>query len=551
MKVISKNIIILIVAYFIYGISWSIITLLRYESFNAGVFDLGVASALLYSVFHQPFQLYYNGQPTMAMNKMIYLLMAPFFNLYPDPRLLLIFQSFFIPLAIFPIYGISKQVLNDEKISVIISLTYLFYYPMGGVNWFDFHYMSLVPTLFLTSFYFLLKKSYRLSIIFFILTDITNFLVPLIIIIFSIILFFTARNDKEKRISIFLIIFSTLLFTWIVMYFGVSYLTYWTNYHSISYYVLMIQTSTMEKVLYIFYIFLPVLFIPFLDRKYIYLIIPYLGFAFLNNYFPYIDPMFFQYPSLITPFIFLSLIYGLKELSNIKKIKIRSIKNIAIAILSINIALAIVLMPWGPLNSQVVCSYDLKDNIKVTQEDIALENIIKMIPKGSSVLIQDNMPQLCIGYNWTLPDFLKNNTLPEYIITDPYSHFFYNYSVYYPPYNQTMISLFNIFFMRGLYGIYAEYKGIILLKLNYSGSPLIFEPISMNLTVAKNNIQFLPPGNYSISSQDNVYIRILTIDNKIIYEGPAKGYFSLNIYYSDIKIEKIGNGIVRILQESP
>lgn len=547
MMKISRNLKILLATYIIYGILWSYITIMRYRAFNAGVFDLGVASALLYSVFHQPFELYYNGQPMIAMNKMIYLLIAPFFNLYPDPEVLLVFLSFFIPISMFPIYGISKQVLGDENTSLFIALTYIFYYPLGGVNWFDFHYMALVPSLFLAGFYFFLKKNYKLSILFFILTDISNFLAPLIMIIFSIIIFITAVNSKEKKFSIFLLIFSIILFSTIVVYFGISYLFYWTNYHSIPYYILILQTSIFEKLLYIAYMFGPLLFIPFLDRKYIYLIIPYIGFAFLNNYFPYIDPMFFQYPSLVTPFIFISLIFGMRELAKKPLIKKETLRKIGTGVLSVNIALALVLMPWGPFNSQVICSYDLKNNIKITQEDVELSEIISMIPKGSSVLIQDNMPQLAVGYNWILPDYLKNGVYPEYIITDPYSNFFYNYSVYYPQENRSMMDAFNQLYSTGFYGIYAEYKGIILLKLNYTGNPVIFEPIKINVT-GNGKIQFLPPGKYELYSPSNSTL-LLYSSGKRVYYGPPNGSFTIGIYYSGLIVE--GVDYITIVQKSP
>lgn len=160
---INKYIYILFSFYLLYGTFWSIITVMRYLAFNSGVFDLGVSSQLLYSVTESKFLLYQNGEPTIAMNKLIYIPMGFLYSIDPDPKILLIFQSFYIPLAMFPLFGISRHYLNDDGLALLISLTYIFYYPLGGVNWFDFHFMALFPTLFLTGFYFYLKENYRMS----------------------------------------------------------------------------------------------------------------------------------------------------------------------------------------------------------------------------------------------------------------------------------------------------------------------------------------------------------------------------------------------------
>jgi uncharacterized membrane protein len=522
---------------------------MRYEAFNAGVFDLGVSSSLLYSVFHQPFALYVSNQPALALNKIIYFLLAPFFNIYPDPRVLLVFQSFFIPLSIFPLYDIAKHVFKDEYISIFIAITYLFYYPMGGVNWFDFHFMALVPALFLFGFYFLLKQKYWISAVFLVLAEISDFLVPLVGIILSIVLFFT-KDKKQHKFSIFMLIFSTLLFAMIVLYFGASYLFYWANYKSIPYYFLMINASWQLKALFLIYMFSPLLFIPILDKKYVYLIIPFLAFALLNNYYPYIDPMFFQYPSLIAPFLFISLIFGLKNLSlKFRKINIKNVRRIAVMILALNIAIAMVLMPWGPFNPDITSSYNMDNAIHVTVQDQALDKMITLIPKGSSVLIQDNMPQLAIIYNWTLPDFLKNGTYPDYIITDPYSYFFDHYSVYNPLYNQTMIQVFNMLFSTGKYSVYAESYGMILLKINYHGSPIMFTPFTMNVP-GSANISFIAPGNYKVeNASENATLQII-YNGSMIMSVKAGSSFHIAEYLTGLKIILKNSATAEIVQYS-
>ena len=153
---------------------------------------------------------------------------------------------------------------------------------------------------------------------------------------------------------------SAALFMTVTLYFGISYFTVLANYHSIQSYITVITTTWQEKVLYIIYMLAPLLFIPFLDRRYIFLILPFMGFAFLNNYFPYISPMFFQYPSLIAPFLFISLSRGIVPFSKIfRKNNIRALRNIALLVIAVNISISLVLMPWGPLNAYIVPSLSL------------------------------------------------------------------------------------------------------------------------------------------------------------------------------------------------
>ena len=46
-------------------------------------------------------------------------------------------------------YNVSRKIIENSKYSVIISILWLMYFPLTGVQWFDFHFMALFPTLFL------------------------------------------------------------------------------------------------------------------------------------------------------------------------------------------------------------------------------------------------------------------------------------------------------------------------------------------------------------------------------------------------------------------
>lgn len=487
---------VLVLSSILYSSFWSYITVLRYLSFNSGVMDLGVNSYLLYSLFHQPFSLYSNGVPQLALNKMIYFLIAPLFNVFPEEPILLVFQSVIIGVTVFPLFGIARHFTGDVKSSLFIALTFIFYYPMGGVNWFDFHFMALVPFLFTTGFYFYLERRDSLSFLFVFLAVISDYLVPLIAIIFSALIF-----RERKRLSLAVAFSSTAVFLVATAYFGFGYLAYWSNFGSVSHYVSVVTATWQEKLFYLLCITAPLLFIPFLDRKYIFLTVPFLCFAFLNSYYPYISPMFFQYPSLIAPFLFISLSRGINFSGHVDRKKIRTT---ALTVLVLNVSLAIVLMPWGPLNSDIAQSYDFSGNTAVQNYDLELQGMIHMIPRGSTVLIQDNMPQLCIGYQWMLPDNWHRGIYPEYVIEDPYSYFLTHPSLYTTPENVTMMNIFNYLYSSGHYGIVAEESGIILMERNYSGPVLHYIPFSSIFSAREmilNNASY--SGRYIVIKDDH------------------------------------------------
>ena len=142
------------------------------------------------------------------------------------------------------------------------------------------------------------------------------------------------------------------------------------------------------------------------------------------------------------------------------------------------------------------------------------------------------MPQLVQSYNYVLP-FNNYNGSPEYIITDPYSSWFYNVDISPGTYTDTL-SLANEKLSSGNYGILYEESGMILMEKGYTGKAKQFIPYEVN---AMNNsvINFMPPGNYSVHSNANITL----ICNNRIYQITSEngnGSFILKNYINNVKI---------------
>ena len=186
----------------------------------------------------------------------------------------------------------------------------------------------------------------------------------------------------------------------------------------------------------------------------------------------------------------------------------------------------------GVANYLSMGHYDTYQNMHYTAYDRDLQSMINSIPKGSSVAIQNNMPQLVQFYNYTLPVNGYNGT-PQYIIADPYSSWFYNLGITSNAVTDTL-SLVNHKLNSGDYGILMEESGMALLENNYKGNITNFVPYK---TTAFNNayINFLAPGEYMVNINNNITIsseqKTFTVnsDNGIVS-------FTLNEYLTGVKV---------------
>ena len=82
------EIFIIILGVVIYSIVYSYITVAKYDAYNATIFDLGVNANLLYGVFHGGVSLSPNSPYFINTGKMVYLVLAPFYNIYPHEQAL-------------------------------------------------------------------------------------------------------------------------------------------------------------------------------------------------------------------------------------------------------------------------------------------------------------------------------------------------------------------------------------------------------------------------------------------------------------------------------
>ena len=533
-----------IVAFFtlIFSIASSVLSYRKYISFNAHVYDLGVSSNLIRNALTSP----------IAYNKLIYFLMFPIYHFFPSQVALMVFQDSLICAGSIPLYFISRKIIEDRKYSIIISLLWLLYFPLAGVEWFDFHFMALFPTLFLIGFAFLVYGKYKRSLIFMYLAGITDLLAPVILIFLIIVLII--KKAKVPKYYLYMIIIPIIFVLVIVIVKDPSYIFGFINLHSLYSNPGILYSSLNRKFLYFVLAGIPLGLISFIVPEAM-LIIPYMGLVFAHNYTPYFQPILYQYPALIASGMFIAFIYGLKRISS-SKIKVQ-MKHIMPVVIVITIITWLLFTPYGNLltdnnsgipyaNNISMGNYDAYSSIAYSIEDRELSSMINRIPEGSSVAIQNNMPQLVQSYNYVLP-WNGYNGSPQYIITDPYSLWFYNVELAPGTYTNTL-TLVNEKLISGNYGILYEESGMILLEKAYTGNPTKF--ISYKINVHNNSIiNFMPPGNYTVHSNVNV---TLTSSNGIYNIISENGYahFSIKKYITDVRVEYDSSSNITFIQET-
>lgn len=504
---------ILIVLACAYTVVWSLISYRRYLSLNSHVFDLGLVVERSWLIFHTHWtlisiihQFFYSG---------IVFFLSPFF-IMGGFKFILTFQSFFIGFSAIPLYFIARHFLRNKLPSLLIASSILIYYPLAGLNWFDFHYQALFLPLFIVGYAFYLRGDTKTSILIFFLSGITRYpyvIFPLLFSIYSSFeLYFQSLKTRTKmtRKNWYFIGFSIFLLIQLIVTFqfsqGSTGLASGLHTTASSIMNKQVLSNLDIKIQTLALLFFPVLGITLLSKKWFMFLIPWIALMFFSSNQIYLFPSLFQlqYTAGIVPFVYLGLIEGLASLTDhgashdqvlpIKHNKTwRNQTKVAVTILIILMLLGTAYLPYGPYNKDTKLNYDFQKtfdaNITTYNE---VMDLISMVPANSSnVLIQNGLPQLLprpgyhgtllipatnIAYNMT---FLNNNRHwekvdPQFIVANPQG-FYYTYKPS-SPYNISMAQIVSKLSETSSYGIVGEASNMFLIEKNYTGPVRYYVP---------------------------------------------------------------------------
>ncbi len=201
----------------VYAVTFSFLSIRRHNAFYSS-FDLANMDQAAWTTIFSNKAFSVSGIDEQVSrlqfhSDFILVLLAPFFLIWNDVRMLLVLQSVVVGLGGVAVYLISKKVLKKEWLAAVLSLVYLLNPGLQWTNMYDFHGVSMAMTFLLFAVYFAMVKKWRQYWIFVILAMLTKEQIPLLVSMMGVLVFFF--SDKKNGLMSFLsgfMVFALLVF---------------------------------------------------------------------------------------------------------------------------------------------------------------------------------------------------------------------------------------------------------------------------------------------------------------------------------------------------
>ena len=129
---------------------YSVLSVLRHVTYHSFGPDLGIFDQVFWNTIHGRFL-----ESTMSLAQAqphsyladhfspVYLLLVPAYALFPSPQTLLIIQTLFLALGVWPLYLLARLQLEPGFQRLTWVLAYFLFLPVAFINLFDFHELAL------------------------------------------------------------------------------------------------------------------------------------------------------------------------------------------------------------------------------------------------------------------------------------------------------------------------------------------------------------------------------------------------------------------------
>lgn len=349
-KHIDKIVLVCLVA--IYVVYFSLVSIQRYQTLHAHYFDLGIMNQTVYNTYRSLVTLDWSRFLEMTNphgmdqvkrmsvhNDMLLALLAPFYIFHAGPETLLVIQSLALGVGAFAVYGIAQHIFKTQQpkrvLPLLFVVAYLLYPPLQFTNLFDFHAVVLATPLLLFMFYFYLKRKIVPMLSMALLAVLSKEQVGLTVAFFGIyvaIVEYYRMKSKKTNMVYWAILMSIVSVGWFIVsmviiiphfrssaHFAIEYfgdfgestkdvlLGLLFNPHKL--FPLIFRKDTHE---YLFALGSPVGFFSYFSPA-IVIALPELGINLISSNGA-MRNTFFHYSAVITPFIFISAMYGFRNI---------------------------------------------------------------------------------------------------------------------------------------------------------------------------------------------------------------------------------------------
>ncbi len=316
-----------IVLYIVY---FTILSFLRYTNYYTGRFDLGNMAQTVWNTSQGRIFMISDPNGTETVSRLafhadfILVLLAPFYLLWSDPRILLLIQTVVVAFGAYFLYKISREILSNKTVSIIIALSFLLNPSVQRANIYDFHAVVLATTFLLAAVFFLMRKKYLIFFVFAVLAALTKEQLWFVIALFGPLLYFSHRKKLQ---GILLSIFSLGMFYYLLWHaipdaagsahFALSYFSEGGSSPSdILKRIIFspgdsITTAFQEdRLAYYQKLLLPVGYLPLAFPFWLIFAAPDLVLNIFSDR-SQLQQIYYQYTAVISSFLFLSVIYGI------------------------------------------------------------------------------------------------------------------------------------------------------------------------------------------------------------------------------------------------
>lgn len=395
--------IILGISALIYSVYFTIFSFLRYDNFFTGRFDLGNMDQTVWNTLNGRVFIFSNPDNTNIVSRLSFhadfllVLLAPFYLIWSDPRMILIIQTIILATGAIFVFLVSKKIVKNKTLSLIMALSYLLNPSVQFSNLYDFHPVTLATTFLLAAFYFVLKKRYYWFLLFLFLSVISKEQIWLISAVFGAYIFFV---NKQKALGTAIFGLSIGAFYTLVSYiiphfhqgqhFALSnYSDFGDSPAGIIKNIIFSPKHVVSTLLsnsifdYLVKLFAPVGFLSLFYIPYLLFALPDLTANLLGNNVVF-RQIYYQYTATITPFAYISAIYAIKTI--IEKFGNRS-TGFLICFLLISAILSAYFI--GPL------PFSKYPNTSVFTQQLAyrkeVDQVLKTIPESAKVSASNNL----------------------------------------------------------------------------------------------------------------------------------------------------------------
>lgn len=328
---ISFKIVFLLVGLFI--AYFAFLSFARHDNFYSLRLDLGNMDQTVWNVLHgngftltDPMGIAQHSRLAVHADFLL-IFMAPLYIIWSSPKMLLLVQSIVVGLGGFVIYAFAHERLRSNKGGLLFGFMYLLYPPLQELTLHDFHSVALSTTFLLLAFWYIRKNNMLLFIVYSVLAGLGKEQVWITIGFLGVYAIYRKHYFVGTFIALLGFIAFGLLF-WVFIprvspdnqHWALTYLSgYGGNINEIikgmitQPFQLISQFFAFDRLYYYFQLLSPVGFLSLLSPLALIFSLPDLLINILSNN-QLLRQIDYQYTSTITPWIFISAIYGYEKL---------------------------------------------------------------------------------------------------------------------------------------------------------------------------------------------------------------------------------------------